>query len=101
MSQWSPIADLAANVRASKVTAAENVEKALRLIGNNKEYDAIIVTLTERARQRAKEIDANPTGRLAGVPFIAKDNFLVFGAETTAASNILKGFNPLYQATAI
>jgi aspartyl-tRNA(Asn)/glutamyl-tRNA(Gln) amidotransferase subunit A len=35
------------------------------------------------------------------VPFIAKDNFLVFGAETTAASNILKGFHAPYQATAI
>ncbi|MGC1176928.1 MAG: Asp-tRNA(Asn)/Glu-tRNA(Gln) amidotransferase subunit GatA, partial [Candidatus Saccharimonadales bacterium] len=40
-------------------------------------------------------------GRLAGVPFIAKDNFLVFGAETTAASNILKGFTAPYQATSI
>jgi aspartyl-tRNA(Asn)/glutamyl-tRNA(Gln) amidotransferase subunit A len=40
-------------------------------------------------------------GRLAGVPFIAKDNFLVFGGETTAASNILKGFLAPYQATAI
>ncbi|HSX47370.1 MAG TPA: Asp-tRNA(Asn)/Glu-tRNA(Gln) amidotransferase subunit GatA, partial [Patescibacteria group bacterium] len=40
-------------------------------------------------------------GRLAGVPFIAKDNFLVYGAETTAASNILKGFDPPYQSTAI
>ena len=35
------------------------------------------------------------------MPFIAKDNFLVFGAETTAASNILKGFEAPYQATAI
>jgi aspartyl-tRNA(Asn)/glutamyl-tRNA(Gln) amidotransferase subunit A len=40
-------------------------------------------------------------GRLAGVPFIAKDNYLVFGAETTAASNILKGFNAPYQSTVI
>ncbi|MEI9914270.1 MAG: amidase family protein [Candidatus Saccharibacteria bacterium] len=44
---------------------------------------------------------AKPVGRLAGVPFIAKDNFLAFGAETTAASNILKGFKAPYQATAI
>jgi aspartyl-tRNA(Asn)/glutamyl-tRNA(Gln) amidotransferase subunit A len=40
-------------------------------------------------------------GRLAGVPFIAKDNILVFGADTTAASNILKGFDAPYQATVI
>jgi aspartyl-tRNA(Asn)/glutamyl-tRNA(Gln) amidotransferase subunit A len=35
------------------------------------------------------------------VPFIAKDNYLVFGADTTAASNILKGFDAPYQATVI
>src|SRR6202034_1365903 len=37
----------------------------------------------------------------AGIPFIAKDNFLVFGADTTAARNMLKGFEGPYQATAI
>src|SRR5205085_8896577 len=40
-------------------------------------------------------------GRLAGVPYIAKDNFLTFGSETTAASNMLRGFKAPYQATAI
>src|SRR5690606_10720046 len=42
-----------------------------------------------------------PAGRLAGVPFIAKDNFLTLDSETTAASNILRGFHAPYQATAI
>jgi hypothetical protein len=45
--------------------------------------------------------NGDQVGALAGVPFIAKDNFLVFGAETTAASNILKGFTAPYQSTAI
>ena len=40
-------------------------------------------------------------GRLAGIPFIAKDNFLAFGSNTTAASHILENFNAPYQATAI
>jgi aspartyl-tRNA(Asn)/glutamyl-tRNA(Gln) amidotransferase subunit A len=35
------------------------------------------------------------------VPFIAKDNLLAFGAETTAASNMLKGFKAPYQSTVI
>lgn len=38
---------------------------------------------------------------MAGVPFIAKDNFLTEGHETTAASNILKGFVPPFNATSI
>lgn len=101
MSAWPSIAELAAGVRSGKVTATQNVEKALQLIAEAAEYQAIIATTAERARQRATAIDADPQGRLAGVPFIAKDNFLVFGADTTAASNILLGFSAPYQATAI
>ena len=105
-SQWPPIADIAAQVQAGKLKAADLVEQSLKTIADNKDYDAIIATTEARARERAKGIDARVAkgekiGRLAGVPFIAKDNFLAFGAETTAASNILKGFTAPYQATAI
>lgn len=101
MPAWAPVAELAASVRAGKLKAVDLVEQALKTIEECKDFQAIIATIADRARARAKEIDKNPGGRLAGVPFIAKDNFLVFGAETTAASNILKGFNAPYQATAI
>lgn len=103
---WLPIADIADKVQAGELTAASLVEQSLKRIEAHKEFQAIIATTEVRARQRAQEIDARvangeQVGRLAGVPFIAKDNFLVFGAETTAASNILRGFNAPYQATAI
>ncbi|MDO8266189.1 MAG: Asp-tRNA(Asn)/Glu-tRNA(Gln) amidotransferase subunit GatA [Candidatus Saccharibacteria bacterium] len=104
---WDPIADIASAVNSGKVSAIDNVKKSLDLIEKlNPEYNAIISTLQVRALERAKEIDAlvasgKDAGRLAGVPFIAKDNFLVFGAETTAASNMLKGFIAPYQATSI
>ncbi len=106
MSQWLPIAELAAKVQAGELKATDLVEQALRTIDEKKEYNAIIATTAERARERAGSIDAavkngTKVGRLAGVPFIAKDNFLVFGAETTAGSNILKGFEAPYQATVI
>jgi aspartyl-tRNA(Asn)/glutamyl-tRNA(Gln) amidotransferase subunit A len=105
-SQWLPIADLAVSVQSKKTSALELVEQALKTIEGKQDYQAIIVATAERARTRAKEIDADIAagksgGRLAGVPFIAKDNFLVFGAETTAASNILRGFTAPYQSTAI
>lgn len=106
MSQWLPIAELAAKVQAGELTATELVEQALKTIEEEKEFNAIIATTAERARKRAAEIDAavkdgKKIGRLSGVPFIAKDNFLVFGAETTAASNMLKGFEAPYQSTVI
>jgi aspartyl-tRNA(Asn)/glutamyl-tRNA(Gln) amidotransferase subunit A len=104
--QWLPVADLAAHVQSKQTSAAELVERSLKIIEEHKDYQAIIATLADRARERAKQIDDDVAtgklvGRLAGVPFIAKDNFLVFGAETTAASNILRGFSAPYQATAI
>lgn len=103
---WAPIAELAAQVRTGEVKAADLVERALSAIDDAKDYQSIIAVTADRARARAAEIDAavsngQELGALAGVPFIAKDNFLVFGAETTAASNILKGFTAPYQSTAI
>lgn len=103
---WKPISELAGDVQSGKTTAVELVAKSLKLIADKQEYGAVIATLHTAANKRAADIDdrmakGEKVGRLAGVPFIAKDNFLVFGAETTAASNILKGFKAPYQATAI
>lgn len=104
---WEPISEIAAQVNSGHISAVDLVNKALQRIDQfDPKYKVIVAKTDERARQRAAEIDAKITrgenaGRLAGVPFIAKDNFLVFGAETTAASNMLKGFDAPYQATAV
>jgi len=106
MSQWEPIEKLAANVNSGETSAESLVDLALKTIEQKKDYKAIITTLDQPARIRAKMVDqlvseGKNAGRLAGVPFIAKDNFLVYGADTTAASNILKGFKAPYQSSAI
>lgn len=103
---WLSIAELAVGVQSGKLKAVDLVKQSLQAIADKSEYNAIIVTTEERALERAKTIDSRVAageqiGRLAGVPFIAKDNFLVFGAETTAASNMLRGFVAPYQSTAI
>ena len=106
MYQWQPIAQLAAAVNSGQQSATELVDKSLELIAANQQYQAIITVLTDTAKAKAAKIDqaiksGKVLGSLAGVPFIAKDNFLVFGSDTTAASNILKGFRAPYQATVI
>lgn len=93
-------------IASGKSSARTEVEKALKRIEETVDYNIVISNLRDRAIRRADEIDAEikagkGVGRLAGVPFVAKDNFLVFGADTTAASNILKGFKAPYQATVI
>lgn len=98
---WQAITEIAESVKSGKLKASDLVKQSLKAIEDGREYDAIISTLEERALRRANEIDANPKGRLAGVPFIAKDNFLTLGGKTTAASNILRPFEAPYQSTAI
>ena len=65
-------------------------------------HNVFINLAAERALERAKAVDAGEIiGRLAGVPFVAKDNFLTYGAPTTAASKFLENFEAPLQATAI
>lgn len=104
--QWQSIAEIAKQVKAQKVSALSLVEESLERIKHAEDYQAIVAPITIRSKQRAQEIDqavksGKQVGRLAGVPFIAKDNFLVFGAKTTASSNMLKNFDAPYQSTAI
>ncbi len=107
MSIWPSINDIAKDVKSGKTTALEQVEKSLKQIADkDADFNSVLWLCEERAKQRANEIDqkvnnGEEPGRLAGVPFIAKDNYLVFGAQTTAASNMLKGFEAPYQSTAI
>ena len=83
-------------------SARENVAAALAAAKKNESFHALLSLSEERALEIAEKVDAGEvTGRLAGVPFIAKDNFLTLGGTTTAASNFLETFEAPLQATAI
>jgi aspartyl-tRNA(Asn)/glutamyl-tRNA(Gln) amidotransferase subunit A len=78
------------------------IENALKLAEENQEYHALLSLTSDRALSRADDVDSGKiTGKLAGVPFVVKDNFLAFGAPTTAASKILENFDAPLQATAV
>lgn len=101
----SRIEAIASRIKRGETTARAEVEAALQRANEKEEYHALLSLTAERALERANDIDARikrnePVGRLAGVPFVVKDNFLAFGAPTTAASNILENFNAPLQATA-
>lgn len=105
MSLGRPIAELAAAVAAGEITAESLVSESLSQIKKLDSYHAVL-EINESALVQAKAIDegikaGKSVGRLAGIPFIAKDNFLTLATHTTAASNILKPFEAPYQATII
>ncbi|HYG83712.1 MAG TPA: Asp-tRNA(Asn)/Glu-tRNA(Gln) amidotransferase subunit GatA [Verrucomicrobiae bacterium] len=100
------IAEIVTKVTTGAASAVQITQGALAKAESASDYHALLSLTTERALERAKLIDekiakGEAVGRLAGVPFVAKDNFLAFGAPTTAASQILENFNAPFQATAI
>ncbi len=100
-----PIADLASEVKSGKLTAVSLVQASLDRIKQFDNYHAVL-ELNDQALEQAKAIDeavkaGKDPGKLAGVPFVAKDNFLSLGTHSTAASHILESFKAPYQSTAI
>lgn len=64
----------------------------------------IYLALNENALIQAEMVDIEIkekgiTRDLLGIPMAIKDNFLTVGIETTASSNILKGFQPQYESS--
>ena len=104
---WPSIDTIAQRVQNQESSAVEQVKKAYTKVDEvDDTYKVLVARLDELALKRAEEIDiriknGENVGCLAGVPFIAKDNYLVFGADSTASSNILKGFSSPYQSTAV
>lgn len=83
-------------------SARQNIEEALESAKQFESHNVFISLTEQRALERADMVDAGEiTGRLAGVPFAVKDNYLTLGGTTTAASTILKDFESPLQATVV
>lgn len=83
-------------------SATAQVEVALQAAEASKDHNAFLHLTKERALERAAAVDAGEiTGKLAGVPFAVKDNFLHFDGPTTAASKFLDSFEAPLQAEAV
>ncbi|SDO31135.1 aspartyl/glutamyl-tRNA(Asn/Gln) amidotransferase subunit A [Psychrobacillus sp. OK028] len=68
------------------------------------EVEAFLALNKEKALEEATELERTPfeeRGPLFGLPIGVKDNIVTQGLETTCASKILQGFNPIYDATVV
>lgn len=88
------------------VTAVRLVQDALDKAKEFADYNIFTFLDTEGALKRAEEIDkriaaGENVGKLAGVPFAIKDNFLAPLGDTTASAHILEGFSSPITATAV
>ena len=90
----------------SKVSAVRLVEDALKKAHEFEDYNIFTFLNDEGALKKAREIDekiarGEKVGKLAGVPYALKDNFLSPEGETTASAHILQGFTSPITATAV
>lgn len=103
----STISHLAQSIRSASLTASDNLNNTLQRIAEVDQYINAFLTIdVERLQKRAAFIDeqirqGREVGPLAGVPVAVKDNICTKHLPTTAASRILDGFLPSYDATAV
>jgi len=92
-----------AGLAARDFSAVELAEAHLGAMANARHLNAFIVETPEIAQAQAAAADAalarGDAGPLAGIPIGIKDLFCTRGVQTTAGSNILKGFIPEYEST--
>ena len=89
-----------------KVSAERLVRDALEKAKHFSDYNIFTFLNEEGALKKAREIDkkikrGEEVGRLAGVPYALKDNFLSPEGESTASAHILEGFTSPITATAV
>lgn len=84
-----------------EITALELTKEAINNCKNDP-CNSLEATCYEEALLKASKItEVKEDEILKGIPYLAKDNYSTKGVETTASSNILTGYVPLYDATVI
>ena len=97
------LAGMRDGLRARSFSARELAEQHVRAVEAARGLNAFLVETPEHALAAADVADAalgqGEAKALAGIPLGIKDLFATKGVETTAASDILKGFVPEYEST--
>ena len=100
------VTQLAADLRARKISSVELVRACLARIEASQPALNAFVTITadqalEQAEAADRELAAGRGGPLAGVPIGHKDLFCTAGVRTTCGSRMLENFVAPYDATVV
>jgi len=97
------ISELRDGFRGGEFSAREVAESFNAAVAAARALNAFTVETPEHALAAADVADKargnGELGPLAGIPLGIKDLFATEGVDTTAGSNILKGFKPRYEST--
>jgi aspartyl-tRNA(Asn)/glutamyl-tRNA(Gln) amidotransferase subunit A len=97
------IKEALSGLKKKEFSAVELTEAHIKATEAARHLNCYILETFDIARKQAQESDARyakgEARLLDGVPIAMKDLFCTEGVQTTAASNILKGFKPPYEST--
>ncbi|WP_391204165.1 Asp-tRNA(Asn)/Glu-tRNA(Gln) amidotransferase subunit GatA [Psychrobacillus sp. L4] len=97
--------ELQALLHNKEITIADLTKEAYARVEKlDGDVEAFLALNKDKATLTAAELDQVPfeeRGPLFGLPIGVKDNIVTEGLETTCASKILEGFNPIYDATVV
>ncbi|MDK8239814.1 MAG: amidase, partial [Gemella morbillorum] len=99
------IESLELKLKNKEIKPSDLVKESLDRIKATEEKVGSFITVTEEiALKQAEAMDklqesGQATGKLFGIPMGIKDNIVTKDIQTTCASKILEGFNPIYDAT--
>ncbi|HEX8662419.1 MAG TPA: Asp-tRNA(Asn)/Glu-tRNA(Gln) amidotransferase subunit GatA [Beijerinckiaceae bacterium] len=97
------LAEARDGLRAKKLSSAELTRAHVEAIEKARALNAFVLETPERALEMAAASDERLAkgegGALEGLPLGIKDLFCTKGCQTTAGSNILRGFEPQYEST--
>ena len=100
------LAELQRLLHARELSAKDLLSEHMMRIDNvDGDVKAFLRTTPQLAAEQAAAADralkSGDAGPLAGIPLAVKDVLCVEGVETTAGSQILRGFKPPYTGTAV
>ncbi|UCZ53808.1 Asp-tRNA(Asn)/Glu-tRNA(Gln) amidotransferase subunit GatA [Bacillus shivajii] len=101
------IVDLQQLINKKELTVMDLVDEAYKRIQKvDGQIGAFLQLTEEQARQQANQLQdkmdkGDPVNTLFGMPVGIKDNIVTKGVRTTCASQLLKNFDPLHNATVV
>lgn len=101
------VSELHERLQKKEISVTDLVEESYKRISEVEGQVSAFISLDEeRARSQAKKLDEKlgtdeAKGLLFGMPIGIKDNIVTKDLRTTAASQILHNFDPIYDATVV